>query len=149
VNVVALVITIIASVTSFLITPPSGSTKNHLDPPLTAVQLLWVNLIMDTFAALALATEPPIQELLNRKPAGRKASLFTWKMWVNIGTQSAYQLAVLLTIYYLGYRKLCINGKCLADDMETNNTIVFNTFVFCQIFNEFNCRKINMGMLIT
>jgi Ca2+-transporting ATPase len=143
VNVVALVITIIASVTSFLITPPDG-TKNHMDPPLTAVQLLWVNLIMDTFAALALATEPPIHELLNRKPLGRNASLFTWKMWINIGTQSVYQLLVLLIIYYLGYRSLCINEKCLADNSESNNTIVFNTFVFCQIFNEFNCRKINM-----
>jgi Ca2+-transporting ATPase len=143
VNVVALVITIIASVTSFLITRPDG-TKNHMDPPLTAVQLLWVNLIMDTFAALALATEPPIHELLNRKPLGRNASLFTWKMWINIGTQSVYQLLVLLIIYYLGYRSLCINEKCLADNSESNNTIVFNTFVFCQIFNEFNCRKINM-----
>jgi Ca2+ transporting ATPase len=36
------------------------------DPPLTAVQMLWVNLIMDTFAALALATEPPSEELFNR-----------------------------------------------------------------------------------
>jgi len=35
---------------------------------LTAVQLLWVNLIMDTMAALALATEPPTEELLNRRP---------------------------------------------------------------------------------
>lgn len=38
------------------------------DPPLTSVQMLWVNLIMDTFAALALATEPPNDDLLDRKP---------------------------------------------------------------------------------
>jgi Ca2+-transporting ATPase len=146
VNIVALVITIIASLTSFLI-KPAGSTKDRMDPPLTAVQLLWVNLIMDTFAALALATEPPIQELLNRKPLGRKAGLFTWQMWVSIITQSVYQLVVCLIIYYMGYTQLCVNGKCLADNMETNNTIVFNVFVFCQVFNEFNCRKINMGKL--
>ena len=41
------------------------------DPPLTAVQMLWVNLIMDTFAALALATEPPSDALLERKPSSR------------------------------------------------------------------------------
>ncbi|KAL0476664.1 10 TM domain-containing transmembrane protein [Acrasis kona] len=150
VNIVALVITIIASLTSFLL-PQETTTgaKKAMDPPLTAVQLLWVNLIMDTFAALALATEPPIDELLNRKPIGRNASLFTWRMWVNIITQSVYQLIVCMTIYYLGTSKLCITNadgsvSCLAADMQTNNTIVFNVFVFCQAFNEFNCRKINM-----
>jgi len=150
VNIVALVITIIASLTSFLIPQDTASGgKKAMDPPLTAVQLLWVNLIMDTFAALALATEPPIQELLNRKPVGRNASLFTWRMWVNIITQSVYQLLMCMLIYYFGTSRLCITRAdgtqvCLAGDMHTNNTIVFNVFVFCQIFNEFNCRKINM-----
>jgi magnesium-transporting ATPase (P-type) len=41
------------------------------DPPLTAVQMLWVNLIMDTFAALALATEPPNDALFDRPPTSR------------------------------------------------------------------------------
>jgi magnesium-transporting ATPase (P-type) len=48
--------------------------------PLKAVQLLWVNLIMDTFAALALATDPPTRRLLDQPPYGRFASLITRKV---------------------------------------------------------------------
>ena len=54
------------------------------DSPLSAVQMLWVNLIMDTFAALALATEPPLDEILNRKPCNKKASIITSSMWRNV-----------------------------------------------------------------
>jgi magnesium-transporting ATPase (P-type) len=54
------------------------------DPPLTSVQMLWVNLIMDTFAALALATEPPNDQLLNRKPQGKEESIVSKPMWRNI-----------------------------------------------------------------
>jgi P-type Ca2+ transporter type 2B len=54
------------------------------DPPLTSVQMLWVNLIMDTLAALALATEPPSEELLNDKPYTRNELIVTSIMWRNI-----------------------------------------------------------------
>lgn len=54
------------------------------DPPLTAVQMLWVNLIMDTFAALALATEPPSEELLKEQPYKRDDIIVTAVMWRNI-----------------------------------------------------------------
>jgi len=54
------------------------------DSPLTSVQMLWVNLIMDTFAALALATEPPNEELLKDKPHGRKDNIVTAVMWRNV-----------------------------------------------------------------
>ena len=154
VNVCALLVTVITALTSFIITPEEG--KKHMDPPLTAVQLLWVNLIMDTFAALALATEPPIPELLDRKPYGRNDSLITKNMWLHIIGQGLYQLAVLLGLYYTGYQYLCVDGTCLATHIlnpetgavihsasEVNNTIVFNAFVFCQLFNELNSRKIN------
>ena len=149
VNVCALLVTVITALTSFIIAPPAGSHSKHMDPPLTAVQLLWVNLIMDTFAALALATEPPIPELLDRKPYGRHDSLITKNMWVHIIGQGLYQLVILLGLYYTGYQYLCVGGKCLAEAFESysaaevNNTIVFNSFVFCQLFNELNSRKIN------
>lgn len=54
------------------------------DPPLTSVQMLWVNLIMDTCAALALATEPPSPELLEQKPYSRRDLIVTAVMWRNI-----------------------------------------------------------------
>jgi magnesium-transporting ATPase (P-type) len=60
------------------------------DPPLTSVQMLWVNLIMDTFAALALATEPPSDELLLQKPYRRDDIIVTPVMWRNIVGQGLY-----------------------------------------------------------
>ena len=61
-----------------------------MKPVLTAVQLLWVNLIMDTFAALALATDPPTEKILDRPPQGKKSPLITTNVsspqvsWIHI-----------------------------------------------------------------
>jgi Ca2+ transporting ATPase len=60
------------------------------DPPLTSVQMLWVNLIMDTCAALALATEPPSNYLLHRKPYSRTDLIVTPIMWRNIVGQAIF-----------------------------------------------------------
>lgn len=73
-----------------------GSVTNG-ESPLTPVQLLWVNLIMDTFAALALATERPTDELLERKPYGRYDNLITRAMWRNIISQAVFQVLFSLT----------------------------------------------------
>jgi len=54
------------------------------DSPLNAVQMLWVNLIMDTLGALALATEPPSDEILKRKPYKKDNAIVTKNMWRNI-----------------------------------------------------------------
>jgi magnesium-transporting ATPase (P-type) len=72
------------------------------DPPLTAVQMLWVNLIMDTLAALALATEPPHPDLLKDKPYNRKDLIVTPVMWRNIIGQAVYQIIVLCIMTFLG-----------------------------------------------
>jgi magnesium-transporting ATPase (P-type) len=60
------------------------------DPPLTSVQMLWVNLIMDTFAALALATEPPNDGLMDRQPASKTQKIVNAVMWRNIFGQGLY-----------------------------------------------------------
>lgn len=60
------------------------------DPPFTAVQMLWVNLIMDTFAALALATDPPTNDLFERKPYSRDENIINAIMFRNIFGQSIY-----------------------------------------------------------
>jgi magnesium-transporting ATPase (P-type) len=72
------------------------------DPPLTAVQMLWVNLIMDTFAALALATEPPSDALLDRAPQSRFEKIVNPIMWRNIIGQGVYQIIVLLMMLFFG-----------------------------------------------
>jgi len=72
------------------------------DSPLRPIQMLWINLIMDTLASLALATEQPTDELLMRKPYGRDQPLLSNVMWRNILAHSIYQLAVTLLILFYG-----------------------------------------------
>lgn len=72
------------------------------DSPLKAVQMLWVNLIMDTFASLALATEPPTESLLKRKPYGRNKPLISSTMTKNILGHGVYQLVIIFTLLFVG-----------------------------------------------
>jgi Ca2+-transporting ATPase len=216
VNVVALLLVFI------------GAVIGLADSPLNAVQMLWVNLIMDTMGALALGTEMPTDELLKRPPFKREAWLVNGPMARNIGFQSAYQLIILLLLVTMGagwfdvpvgntcaqYEKKAFDGETgwnwdlkgkavskgtgqvgcatfldglnqdgtmnadltCADDRSftcyedqgyekfekdkashhtfeevclkcheydfRHYTIIFNAFVFCQIFNEFNARSI-------
>ncbi|CAH9118366.1 unnamed protein product [Cuscuta epithymum] len=106
--------------------------------PLTAVQLLWVNMIMDTLGALALATEPPTDELMKRAPVGRTGSFITNVMWRNILGQSLYQFIVIWFLQACGKFIFRLGGP--NEDL-TLNTLIFNSFVFCQLFNEVNSRE--------
>eukprot|EP00727_Mastigamoeba_balamuthi_P001904 m51a1_g11710 hypothetical protein (1022) ;mRNA; f:62535-66059 len=113
--------------------------------PITAIQLLWVNLIMDTMAALALATEAPTPELLLRQPYGRFDSLVTPKMWRFILGHFAMQIAVLLSILYVGEHMWFFDDIERSGPMEKNehlNTVVFNVFVIMQTANEINARRL-------
>mmetsp|Transcript_39 Transcript_39/g.80 ORF Transcript_39/g.80 Transcript_39/m.80 type:complete len:1082 (+) Transcript_39:405-3650(+) len=125
VNVVALTITFISAVAGYR-------------PPLNAVMMLWVNLIMDTMGALALGTEPPASNLLLRRPYRRDASLINLPMWRNILAQASYQLGLLIFLLQKGPEIFgCASGS------THHFTIIFNAFVFCQVFNEFNAREID------
>ncbi|KAG6492714.1 calcium-transporting ATPase 10, plasma membrane-type-like isoform X2 [Zingiber officinale] len=106
--------------------------------PLTAVQLLWVNMIMDTLGALALATEPPNDELMQRAPVGRSGRFISSTMWRNIFGQSMYQF---MAIWYLQTQGKAIFGLDGSTSDLTVNTITFNSFVFCQVFNEISSRE--------
>ncbi|XP_027344578.1 calcium-transporting ATPase 9, plasma membrane-type isoform X4 [Abrus precatorius] len=127
VNVAALVINVVAAISSG-------------DVPLNAVQLLWVNLIMDTLGALALATEPPTDHLMHRSPVGRREPLITNVMWRNLVVQALYQIVVLLVLNF-GGESILPNQDTRAQGFQVKNTLIFNAFVMCQIFNEFNARK--------
>jgi P-type Ca2+ transporter type 2B len=70
--------------------------------PLTAIQLLWVNMIMDSFASLALATEEPPDRILDRPPFPKKASIITLTMWRFIISHSFYQFVVLAVFLFAG-----------------------------------------------
>ena len=72
------------------------------ESPLTPIQMLWVNLIMDTLAALALATEPPSNDLLNRMPYSRTEHIINSQMWRGIVLSSVYQIFVLVVILFKG-----------------------------------------------
>lgn len=116
------------------------------DSPLKAVQMLWVNLIMDTLASLALATELPTPDLLLRKPYGRTKPLISRTMMKNILGQAVYQLFIIFGLLFAGERILDIEsgrGAQLGDAPSQHFTIIFNTFVQMTIFNELNARKIH------
>ena len=71
------------------------------ETPLKPIQMLWVNLIMDSLGSLALATEPPYEELLQREPTKRKESIINGKMWKHIIMQSLIQIVILLILYLI------------------------------------------------
>lgn len=130
-NVTAVVITFVSAVASV-----SESSV------LSAVQLLWINIIMDTFAALALATDPASEALLDRKPEKKNASLFSVDMYKQILFQSTYQIIITLIFHFLG-------GQILGTDNSAEvQTMVFNTFVFAQIFNSINSRRLDRKLNI-
>ena len=160
--------------------------------------MLWLNLIMDTFAALALATEPPMKEILLRQPCSKDDAIISAAMWRNILGHSCYQVAILVVLIFLAtrdnwlvkdYQTDCLqqNGssQCLHynpyysnnlyytqdevnlwqikyhtgvfvfdsstivvpyEGMETQKvfhyTLIFNTFVYMQVFNQIDARKL-------
>ena len=116
------------------------------ESPLTTIQLLWVNLIMDTFAALALATEPPRPELLEDKPHGRDDNIMTSVMWRNVIGQAIYQIIILCVLLFFGAQIFNVQERDIGTKWNQENgvhfTIIFNTFVMMQVFNEINSRKI-------
>ncbi|EFA79442.1 hypothetical protein PPL_07860 [Heterostelium album PN500] len=129
INIVAVIVAFVGNI--------YGSGKS----PLTGIQLLWINLIMDTLAALALATDPPSDSLLNRPPHGKDAPLISRTMWRDILGQAAFQLAIQFLLLYLGcdFYNMILDGGIKKDSVR-HYTIIFNTFVFLQVFNEINAR---------
>ncbi|KAH9260976.1 hypothetical protein BASA81_000672 [Batrachochytrium salamandrivorans] len=123
--------------------------------PLGPVQMLWVNLIMDSLASFALATDPPGLELLDRDPYGKQRPVISRIMTINIFGQGLFQITVLMAVLF--------DSTWLPDgNWETGNivhypapnqglhdtgisvhwTMVFNTFVMMQLANQINCRKL-------
>jgi calcium-translocating P-type ATPase len=102
--------------------------------PLNAIQMLWVNLIMDSFASLALATEPPNDSLLNRPPHGRNEFIISPNMWRNIMGHSLYQIIVLCILLFLGPELLGIQPSFEMTAWNEAEVIFFKFFVDKHLF---------------
>lgn len=122
--------------------------------PLAAIQLLWVNLIMDSLASLALASEPPTEELLERDPTNRSKSIIATRMWGNMLGQAMYQITVIMCLLFLGPEVFGFDPGHLVEsddglypgykkENSEHYTLIFNTFVWMQLFNEINSRCLN------
>ncbi|KAK0222080.1 Ca-transporting ATPase [Armillaria fumosa] len=134
------------NITAVVITFVTAVASTEEEPVLTAVQLLWINIIMDTFAALALATDPATEKLLDRKPDKKTAPLFSADMYKMILFQSIYQIIISLVFHFLGLRILGLESSSHNDTVV--QTLVFNAFVFAQIFNSVNCRRLDRNLNI-
>jgi Ca2+ transporting ATPase len=113
--------------------------------PLAAIQLLWVNLLMDSLASLALASEPPVDSLLEKPPVNRTDSMITKRMWANMLGHACYQITVVMVLLFAGPALLKVEAGHIVEDRGDNSihyTIIFNSFVWMQLFNEVNCRKL-------
>ena len=108
--------------------------------PLTVMQMLWVNLIMDTFAALALATEPARDEVLQRKPRSGDAFIITREMALRIfGVGGVFLLISLVTLRWF-FPAGMVEDKLNSDEIR-GATILFSGFVFLQFCNLFWVRN--------
>jgi Ca2+-transporting ATPase len=115
--------------------------------PLTVPQLLWINIIMDTFAAIALCTEPPREHSMRRKPIKRDDSIITASMRLTILLTALYQVAVLATILFGGWfvKTTFTFGLEPRDPANVEAlTVFFTAFVMFQFWNIINCRSLRL-----
>ncbi len=117
-------------------------------PPLSVTQMLWVNLIMDTFAALALASLPPSEDVMREKPRKSDASIITKSMGRFIfGVAIAFTLFMLTFFFYLIHfhtgegGATMLNARISPDEVS----LYFSTFVFLQFWNLFNAKSFDSG----
>ncbi|MDR1385145.1 MAG: calcium-translocating P-type ATPase, PMCA-type [Planctomycetaceae bacterium] len=115
--------------------------------PLTVPQLLWINIIMDTFAALALSTDPPHPGSMKRKPIARNVSIITPSMVLTILLSSVYQVIILFAALSCGwFLDAEHHFRFHLDSRESENvqalTVFFTIFVMFQFWNIFNSRSL-------
>ncbi len=124
-----------------------------LQSPLTVTQMLWVNLIMDTFAAMALASLPPSRSVMKDKPRSRSAFIVSRPMWKSIvGVGGLFFVFLLCLLYYLEHADistLSLIGRVplgSADGLSHYElSLFFTVFVFLQFWNMFNARAFATG----
>ena len=111
-----------------------------LKEPFTIIQILWINLIMDTLAALAFGEEPTLDRYMNEKPVSKKANILTGYMKSAIGVASVFITLVCLAILKNvgGIQGFITNG---TGNFEMVTTFTFTVFIYAVIFNSLNTRS--------
>ena len=111
-----------------------------LKEPFTIIQILWINLIMDTLAALAFGEEPTLDRYMNEKPVAKKANILTGYMKSAIGVASVFITVVCLAILKNvgGIQDFITNG---TENFEMVTTFTFTVFIYAVIFNSLNTRS--------
>ena len=110
---------------------------NFHQPPLVAVQLLWLNLVTDSLPALALGMEPVEPSVMEEKPRSASEPLFTRQFSIRLAWQGLMVGLLTLGAYWLG--EYVLSDPNLAD--ATANTMAFATLTFCQLFHAFDVRS--------
>ena len=129
-----------------------------MDSPLTVTQMLWVNLIMDTFAAMALASLPPSKAVMHEKPRSRYAFIISPSMWKFILGVGGIFFAILIgLVYYFEHTNITSLTELWSVPFENNAaplaiglspyelSLFFTIFVFLQFWNIFNARAFATG----
>jgi len=110
--------------------------------------MLWVNLIMDTFAALALATEPPADDILTRQPYDKDAAIMSKLMWRNVFGHAVYQIIVLIIVIFVGQGTVVYNysDECFDAKLAAQTPPVYK-YIQCgksdtSLYNPFFAKKL-------
>jgi Ca2+-transporting ATPase len=116
-------------------------------PPFTILQLLWINVIMDTFASIALCSEPPRPGIMQQPPKRRDESILTRAMLWNIGTTAAFFVIVMLALLVgMAHFQWFAGAEPRSEEFQEMTTrqvsIFFTIFVMFQVWNEINCRSL-------
>ena len=123
----------VASVLTVFLCTVIGMFVEGFRSPFTALDLLWINIIMDGPPALTLGLEPMRDDLMTRRPTGRNESIVSAQMLLRIAVNGAFMCAICL---------LQMSTNFLRLSSEEVTTSVFTLFVVFQLFNAFNCREL-------
>lgn len=128
-----------------------------INEPLTVIQILWVNLVMDTLAALAFGGEPALKRFMKEKPKKRSESIVSKNMWASIITGSLWMVLLgIILLIFTPVQKIFVDGASTdklfsMPNFSNDNYLVLGTaffafFIFSAVFNAFNARtdKINL-----
>lgn len=117
-----------------------GTGSKEKDHPLPVTQMLWLNMIMDSLAALALASEPPCDAQLRRPPVNRSSPIITMQMIWNMFGQATYQIIVVCYLFFDNQSFPDWEDDIGEGPYTYHYTVIFNTFVLMQLFNQYNSR---------
>ena len=109
--------------------------------PITTIQLVWANFVVTLLGGLGLLTEPPSKKLMEKPPLKKTEPLINMTMWTNVVIQALYQSGVSVTWQFKGQTMIDINK-------EVSNTIIFNSFLLCQVCNIINARQVKKMTLV-